>query len=132
MALGFLSFLISISFMSRAFAVFPQGNLYRDLKRQIVFGNFRLDQHHKLISTKVASSFVKDIFDCTFSCISEPMCKSFNIEASPNSNSLHLCELLDSDKHRASGNEFQASSDFHHYSPWVSLKLTVNQVNLIF
>ncbi|CAH3147397.1 unnamed protein product, partial [Porites evermanni] len=99
-------------------AAFPKANLYRDLKNQTAFGNFQLDQHKKLVGTKIASSLVSDIIDCTFNCVSETLCKSFNIAASPDSENLYLCELLDIDKHRVSIDDLQVNFAFNHYSPW--------------
>ena len=120
MAVTILNLLISLSVMLDAVATLPQANLYRDLKRQIAFGNFKPDQRHKLVGTKIASSLVSDIIDCTLNCVSESLCKSFNIAARPDSENLYLCELLDTDKHRVSVNDLQANPAFNHYSPWVS------------
>ena len=106
--------------MLDAVATLPHANLYRDLKRQIAFGNFKPDQRHKLVGTKIVSSLVSDIIDCTFNCVSETLCKSFNIAASPDSENLYLCELLNIDKHRVSIDDLQVNLAFNHYSPWVS------------
>ena len=115
--------LISASFLNQAVANFPQLEtaLYRDKKyRNAVFGNFKPDRHHQLSVPKIASSLVGDKFDCTFNCISEWSCYSFNIAANPDSNGLFLCELLDTEKFTAAVNALQPNASFHHYSPWVS------------
>ncbi|KAL9951900.1 hypothetical protein ACROYT_G044643 [Oculina patagonica] len=53
---------------------------------------------------------VADQFDCAFLCVGEPKCFSFNVAAYPDSKGLYLCELLATDKYRA-------TATFHHYSP---------------
>ena len=120
MAVTTLNVLISLALVYNAVATFPKANLYRDLKHQTAFGTFKLDQRQKLVGTKIASSLVSDIIDCTFNCLSETLCKSFNIAASPDSENLYKCELLDIDKHRVSIDDLQVNLAFNHYSPRVS------------
>jgi len=64
---------------------------------------------------------VEDQFDCTFLCVAEPKCYSFNMAAYPDSKGLYLCELLATDKYRET-EKFHSNATFHHYSPWVSDK----------
>ena len=59
---------------------------------------------------------VEDQFDCTFLCVAEPKCYSFNMAAYPDSKGLYLCELLATDKYRES-KKFHANATSHHYSP---------------
>ena len=59
-----------------------------------------------------------DQMDCTFFCVGEPKCRSFNVAAYPDSKGLYLCELLASDKYGAK-TKFHANATFHHYSPKV-------------
>ena len=115
--------LISSSFLSQTVATqFQQAALYRDQKRQgVLNGNFKADLNHQLSVTKVSSSLVDDSLDCTFKCVNEPKCKSFNFAANPDSNGLYPCELLETDKYRSAENNFQANAAFHHFSPWVSI-----------
>lgn len=56
--------------MFDAVATLQQANLYPDLKRQNAFGNFKPDQRHKLVGTKIACSLVSNIIDCTLNCVS--------------------------------------------------------------
>ena len=62
---------------------------------------------------------VKGQFFCALLCVNEPRCYSFNVAEYPDSNGLYLCELLVTDKYRATGKLF-ANATFHHFSPWVS------------
>ena len=64
---------------------------------------------------------VEDQFDCTFVCVAEPKCYSFNMAAYPDSKGFYLCELLATDKYRET-KKFHANATFHHFSPWVSDK----------
>ena len=64
---------------------------------------------------------VEDQFDCTFLCLAEPKCYSFNMAAYPDSKGLYLCELLATDKCRET-KTFHANAIFHHYSQCVSYK----------
>ena len=61
---------------------------------------------------------VKGQFFCAFLCVGEPRCYSFNVAEYPDSNGLYLCELLVTDKYRATGKLF-ANATFHHFSPGV-------------
>ena len=110
---------IKISLMPTV-AKFQQTALFRDQKPHVNVGNFKADIHHQLSVTKITSSLVADRFDCTFNCVSELSCKSFNIAANPDSDGLYLCELLDTDKYRTAENDLQVNAAFHHFSPWVS------------
>ena len=118
MFFGALSLVIWTSVVYRVTANFQQFGLYRD--QQIVYGNFKLNQGYKLSATKISSYLVTDVFDCTSSCISDSRCNSINFAVNPDSNNLHACELLDTDKYRAASADFQVNVDFLHYSPQVS------------
>ena len=118
-------FFISAYFVSHANANFQQTGLHRDLKQHVAFGNFKPDLHHKLSVTKITSSLAADRFHCTFNCINESSCNSFNIAANPDSEGVFLCELLGTDKYRAAEIDLQEDVAFHHYSPWVSWNISV-------
>ena len=112
--------LFSTSCLCPTLANFQQTALYRDQKRGVISGNFQPDLNHRLTVTKISSSLVGDSLDCTFKCINEPTCYSFNMAANPDPEDLYLCELLDTDKYLAAENDFQVNPAFHHFSPWVS------------
>ena len=118
MFFGALSLVIWTSVVYRVTANLQQFGLYRD--QQIVFGNFKLIKGYKLSATQISSYLVTDVFDCTLSCLSDSRCKSINFAVNPDSNNLHVCELLDTNKYRAASGDFQVNVDFLHYSPQVS------------
>ena len=93
--------------------------LYRNPTGNISLGNFKCDPFYYLWEEKLTSSMVKGQFFCAFLCVGEPRCYSFNVAEYPDSNGLYLCELLVTDKYRATGKLF-ANATFHHFSPWVS------------
>ena len=85
------------------------------------FGSFTQDANHQLVATKLKSFVLNGPIDCTFKCIEEVRCLSFNLAAHPDSDGLYQCDLLATDKYRATAKDFQASDAFHHYSPWVNI-----------
>ena len=92
--------------------------LYRYPTGDVSVGKFKQNPFHYLWVEKLASSMVADQLDCTFLCVGEPKCYSFNMAAYPDSKGLYLCELLATDKFRAT-EKFHANATFHHYSPSV-------------
>ena len=93
--------------------------LYRNPTGEISHGNFKCDPFYYLWEEKLTSSMVKGQFFCAFLCVGEPRCYSFNVAEYPDSNGLYLCELLVTDKYRATGKLF-ANATSHHFSPWIS------------
>ncbi|XP_074618843.1 contactin-associated protein-like 2 [Acropora palmata] len=79
---------------------------------------FTQDYYRELAVAKVGSLLVKGTFNCLFRCVAEPPCLSVNLAAHPDSDGLYQCDLLATDKYRATAEDFQASDAFHHYSPW--------------
>ena len=96
-------------------------SLHRSPTGDLSFGNFKRNPFHYLWEKNISWSMVIDQLDCTFLCVGEPKCYSINVAAHPDSNGLYLCELLATDKYRATKN-FHANATFHHYSPWVRHK----------
>ncbi|KAJ7357607.1 hypothetical protein OS493_024420 [Desmophyllum pertusum] len=91
-------------------------SLYRNPTGDFFVGDFQRNPVHYLWMKKITSSMVADQLDCTFLCVGEPKCYSFNMAAYPDFKGLYLCELLATDKYRAT-NKFHANATFHHYSP---------------
>ena len=83
-------------------------SLYRSPTGGLSFGNFKKDPFHYLWEKTVTWSMVGNQLHCTYLCVGEPKCYS----------SIYLCELLATDKYRAT-KTFRANATFHHYSPWV-------------
>ena len=82
---------------------------------------FTQDYYRELAVAKVGSFLVKGTFNCLFRCVGEPSCLSVNMAAHPDSDGLYQCDLLATDKLKATAEDFQASDAFHHYSPWVNI-----------
>ena len=95
--------------------------LYRNPTGDFSIGDFKRNAFHYLWAEKLTSSMVEDQFDCTFLCVAEPKCYSFNMAAYPDSKGLYLCELLATYNYRET-DKFHSNATFHHYSPWVSDK----------
>ncbi|KAL9979545.1 hypothetical protein ACROYT_G017221 [Oculina patagonica] len=95
----------------------PGALIYRHQRLQAYDGNFKPELYHYLLATTITSSFVVDAFDCVFACMGETKCYSFNMAAFPDASGLYLCELLATDKYRASESDLQENSTFHHFSP---------------
>ncbi len=93
--------------------------LYRNPTGDFSVGDFKRNPFHYLWVKKITSSMVADLLDCTFLCVAEPKCFSFNMAADPDLKGLYLCELLATDKYRAT-KKFHANATFHHYSPLVN------------
>ena len=74
--------------------------LFRNPTGDFSVGDFKRNPFHYLWVKKITSSMVEDQFDCTFLCVTEPKCYSFNMAAYPDSKGLYLCELLATDKYR--------------------------------
>ena len=92
--------------------------LYRSPTGYLSFGNFKRNSFHYLWVKNITWSMVVRHSECTLLCVAEPKCYSLNMAAYPDSKGLYLCELLATDKYRAT-KKFHANATFHHYSPWV-------------
>ena len=95
--------------------------LYRKPTGDFSVGDFKRNPFHYLWVKNITWSMVVDQLDCTFLCVGEPKCSSFNMAAYPDSKGLYLCELLETDKYRET-KKFHANGTFHHYSPLVRQK----------
>ena len=123
-SLVFLSFLL-IQFVVTINAM-QKSALFRNTVGDFSVGDFDRNPFHFLWVKKLASIMAADQMDCTFFCVGEPKCRSFNIAATPDSKGLYLCELLASDKYRAR-TKFHANATFHHYSPKVRFGTTFHR-----
>ena len=94
---------------------------YRSPTGDLSFGNLKRNPFHYVWEKNITWSMVVDQLDCIFLCVGEPKCYSTNVAAHPDSNRLYLCELLATDKYRAT-EKFHVNASFHHYSPWVRHK----------
>jgi len=112
---------LKVFLVSQTFALSqPSTLIFRHQKFGSYQGSFKPDLFHHLSTTTIAYSYVMDTFDCVFNCMRETECYSFNFGACRDSKGLYLCELLATDKYRATESDLQENSTFHHFSPLVS------------
>ena len=76
---------------------------------------FIKDEFHYLNVSRVGTFTVYDIFDCTFECLSNPLCFSVNMATSKGANGVLWCELLSSDRHR-NPEDYGGNKSSHHFS----------------
>ncbi len=76
---------------------------------------FIKDEFYYLNVPKFGTVAVSDAFDCTFECLSNPMCFSVNLAASKRADGKFCCELLSSDKYRSPEEYKENSTSHHHY-----------------
>ncbi len=58
---------------------------------------------------------VYDVFDCTFECLTNPLCFSVNLAASKGADGKLWCELLSYDKYR-NFTEYKGNKTSHHFA----------------
>ncbi|KAL9952950.1 hypothetical protein ACROYT_G040283 [Oculina patagonica] len=76
---------------------------------------FIKNEFHFLNVPTVGTFTVYDAFDCTFECLSNPLCFSVNMAASKGADGKLWCELLSSDKYKNS-TEYRGNKSSHHFS----------------
>ena len=116
-----LPLLLFLSFQLMMMYTMENSALYRNPASDFSVGDFKRNAFHYLWVEKITSCMVEDQFDCTFLCVAEPKCHSFNMAAYPDSKGLYLCELLATDKYRET-KKFHTNATFLHFNPWVSDK----------
>ena len=72
------------------------------------------DNSYYLNVLPIETFTVNDVLDCSFECLSHSLCYSVNMAASKEANGKLWCELLSSDKYRASS-EYKVNQTSHHY-----------------
>ncbi|XP_073249970.1 uncharacterized protein [Porites lutea] len=86
--------------------------MYHHSLRQDVFIK---EEYHYLNVPKVGTFTVYDSLDCTFECLGNPSCLSFNLEAYKGADGRLRCELLSSEKY-SNPEEYKRNKSFHHFS----------------
>ncbi|XP_044181107.1 uncharacterized protein LOC122962245 [Acropora millepora] len=79
------------------------------------FVNFQQDKFSFLNITALVKRVVEDSLSCTFNCLDNLACFSFNFAAFPDKAGKFVCEILSSDKYSNSEN-FLPSKALHHFS----------------
>ena len=95
--------------------------MYHHSLRQDVFIK---DEYHYLNVPKVGTFTVYDSLDCTFECLGNPSCLSFNLAAYKGADGKLRCELLSSEKY-SNPEEYKRNESFHHFSIKVGLFLCI-------
>ena len=95
--------------------------MYHTSLRQDVFMK---EEYHYLNVSKVGTFTVYHSLDCTFECLGNPSCLSFNLAAYKGADEKFLCELLPSEKY-SNPEEYKRNDSFHHFSVKVGLILCI-------
>ena len=98
---------------------FSNIGLYREYSDEMWLMNMVEETFSYLNISKINSTEVQNNGECAFACLKEPMCFSYNLEASASKTGTRVCELLPSDKYNNS-DEVIISQKFNHYSIQVS------------
>ncbi|CAH3195563.1 unnamed protein product [Porites evermanni] len=96
--------------------------MYHHSLRQDVFIK---EEYHYLNVPKVGTFTVYDSLDCTFECLGNPSCLSFNLAAYKGADGKLRCELLSSEKH-SNPEEYKRNESFHHFSIKVGKNLYID------
>ena len=98
---------------------FSNKGLHQESSDEMWMMNMVEETFSYLNISKINSAEVQNDGECAFACLKEPMCFSYNLEASASKTGTRVCELLPSDKYNNS-DEVIISQKFHHYSIQVS------------
>ena len=82
------------------------------------------EEYHYLNVSKVGTFTVYNSLDCTFECLGNPSCLSFNLAAYKGADGKFLCELLSSEKY-SNPEEYKRNDSFHHFFVKVGLILCI-------
>ena len=80
--------------------------------------------HHLNVTRPLVDTFVDGYLDCSFACLENMLCISFNVAASPDDKGKFRCELLPSTSSNNPAN-LTADPHSHLYQIKVSCKLLV-------
>ena len=107
---------LTIGFQLKVFIYFTcpgvaAETLYHPHLRQDIFLK---DEFHYLSTPVIGKRKVIDGFDCSFKCLSSPLCYSYNLAASRAADGKLWCELLSSDKYSHPRN-YSGNQSSHHF-----------------
>ena len=100
-----------MSFLEVYFIILTAETLYHPGLRQAIF---KKEEFHYLNAPKVGKYTVLDAFDCTFECLSNPSCFSFNLASAKEADDKIWCELLSADKH-SNPKDYTGNQSSHHF-----------------
>ena len=89
------------------------------LSDQFIELSFEFRDFYYLNVTRLGTIFVDDIFDCSFTCVQNILCVSFNLAAFADDKGKLRCDLLTSTMYNDT-EKLTANNRFHHYSLQVS------------
>ena len=122
-----------LSFYSVQNVVFPIKSLYRlpfpGVAAETLYhphlrqDTFLKDEFHSLGAPVIGTRAVIDNFDCSFECLSSPLCYSYNLAASQGADGKLWCELLSCDKYNHPGN-YSGNQSSHHFVAKVMLRIS--------
>ena len=78
----------------------------------VVYSGFKADPFHRVTSHLITSMTVPNLTLCSFNCLKNLECVSFNF--GNRVNGWHACELLRTDKYN-SRSSYLPSGDFHYF-----------------
>ena len=76
---------------------------------------FKKEELPYLNVSKLGTFAVYDFFDCTFECLSNPLCLSINVAALRGADGKLWCKLLSSDKYK-DASQYGGNKSSHHFS----------------
>ena len=88
--------------------------------------HFSKHEFHYLNVPRIRTLAVYDVFDCTFECLSNPLCFSVNLAASKGADGKLWCELLPSDKYKTLSQYYKVNHTSHHFA----IKVRIDYKNL--
>lgn len=86
---------------------------------------------HYLHAPSIGTLAAHDVFDCTFECLSNPLCSSLNLASSKRADGTLLCEFLSSDRYR-NPKEYKRNQSSHHLYFKVSFIVEVGSWTFLF
>ena len=99
------------------FSFFTTGDCISKIRAPRTFqqGLFKKEELHYLNVSKLETFAVYDFFDCTFECLSNPLCLSINVAVLRGADGKLWCELLSSDKYK-DASQYSGNKSSHHFS----------------
>ena len=107
----------NISITSFFFFFFTTGDCISKIRAPRTFqqGLFKKEELHYLNVSKLETFAVYDFFDCTFECLSNPLCLSINVAVLRGADGKLWCELLSSDKYK-DASQYGGNKSSRHFS----------------
>ena len=95
-----------------------RGAIAQYREKELIFDIYpgqKLSLPQKVTDAKQESTLVEDNMGCVFKCTGVHWCRSINFKTTPQSNGLHVCELLSSEQFTSRSYMTQDEA-YNHYS----------------